>query len=326
MKNKIYISKFILIFLFSKLTFANTASSTGQAPAAAPPLAINAQGVNEGLNNVKNNNNSGVGSSLGAMAEHFSAAAGLYAAYSASCSTGCKGAILAAAIAQMISGNKAGKQAGVHGLSNTNLMPTLCSTSSSGKASQCSYPNFGECKSTDIQCITAKSKQIPDLKIPEEVTKSLDLPKEACKGNATCLASIPDENGNFMVNGKKMNVDSIGSAGDMKNALGLTEAQVAAQAAADEAAAQKAKQMAIVSFGSSKGGDDFIDSSASAPQTLGTTSGVTARGPANLAGLNKKFRGESIGVALDDIFQMMNRRYKLKDEQNSFMDPALSRP
>lgn len=324
MKNKIYISKFILIFLFSKITFANTASSTGQAPAAAPPLATNAQGVNEGLNNVKNNNNSGIGSSLMAMGSHFASAAGYYAKYS-SCNVGCAG-YLALAIAQMISGNKAGKQAGVHGLSNTNLMPTLCSTSSSGKASQCSYPNFGECKSTDIQCITAKSKQIPDLKIPEEITKSLDLPKEACKGNATCLASIPDENGNFMVNGKKMNVDSIGSAGEMKNALGLTEAQVAAQAAADEAAAQKAKQMAIVSFGSSKGGDDFIDSSASAPQTLGTTSGATARGPANLAGLNKKFRGESIGVALDDIFQMMNRRYKLKDEQNSFMDPALSRP
>lgn len=326
MKNKIFILKFasILLLLFSKLTFANTAGSTGKTPAETPPLATNAEGVNQGLDNVKNNNNSGVGSSLGAMATHLGMAAGYYAQYS-SCSTGCTG-FLIAAIAQMISGSKAGKQAGVHGLSNTNLMPTLCSTSSSGKTSHCSYPNFGECKSTDIKCITDKSKQIPELKIPEEVTKSLDLPKEACKGNPTCLAAIPDENGNFMVNGKKMNVDGLGSPADMKNALGLTEAQAAAQAAADEAAAQKAKQMAIVSFGSSKGGDDFVDSSASAPQTLGATSGATARGPANLAGLNKKFRGESIGVALDDIFQMMNRRYKLKDEQNSFMDPALSRP
>lgn len=36
-------------------------------------------------------------------------------------------------------------------------------------------------------------------------------------------------------------------------------------------------------------------------------------------GLAKEFNGELIGVAADDIFLMMNRRYKLKSEQDSFI-------
>lgn len=43
-----------------------------------------------------------------------------------------------------------------------------------------------------------------------------------------------------------------------------------------------------------------------------------ARDPANLAGMQKNYNGEPIGVAADSIFLMMSRRYKVKDTQDSF--------
>lgn len=47
----------------------------------------------------------------------------------------------------------------------------------------------------------------------------------------------------------------------------------------------------------------------------------TEREPASAEGLVKDFYGELIGVAGDDIFKMMNRRYKLKTAQDSFIGP-----
>jgi hypothetical protein len=36
------------------------------------------------------------------------------------------------------------------------------------------------------------------------------------------------------------------------------------------------------------------------------------------AGMSKNYNGEPIGVAADSIFLMMNRRYKVKESQDSF--------
>lgn len=49
--------------------------------------------------------------------------------------------------------------------------------------------------------------------------------------------------------------------------------------------------------------------------------GKASREPATAEGLAKGFNGELIGVAGDDIFKMMNRRYKLKTAQDSFITP-----
>lgn len=46
-------------------------------------------------------------------------------------------------------------------------------------------------------------------------------------------------------------------------------------------------------------------------------SGAT-REPTNLAGMQKNYNGEPIGVSADSIFNMMARRYKVKDSQESF--------
>lgn len=45
------------------------------------------------------------------------------------------------------------------------------------------------------------------------------------------------------------------------------------------------------------------------------------RDPASAEGLAKDFNGDMIGVAGDDIFKMMNRRYKLKSSQDNFIAP-----
>jgi hypothetical protein len=39
----------------------------------------------------------------------------------------------------------------------------------------------------------------------------------------------------------------------------------------------------------------------------------------SVAGMSKKFGGENIGVSGDNIFQMVNRRYKSQDERNGFL-------
>lgn len=45
---------------------------------------------------------------------------------------------------------------------------------------------------------------------------------------------------------------------------------------------------------------------------------------ASVAGMTKNFNGELIGVAGDDIFQMMARRYRQKSKEDSFLPPESS--
>ncbi len=46
------------------------------------------------------------------------------------------------------------------------------------------------------------------------------------------------------------------------------------------------------------------------------------RDPAQVAGMQKDYNGEPIGVAGDSIFKMMTRRYKVKEGQSTFLDDA----
>lgn len=50
----------------------------------------------------------------------------------------------------------------------------------------------------------------------------------------------------------------------------------------------------------------------------GVDKNALARDPSSLAGMSKNYNGEPIGVAADSIFLMMNRRYKVKESQDSF--------
>ena len=46
------------------------------------------------------------------------------------------------------------------------------------------------------------------------------------------------------------------------------------------------------------------------------------RDPAQVAGMQKNYNGEPIGVSGDSIFRMMTRRYKVKENQSTFLDDA----
>ncbi|KYG66574.1 hypothetical protein AZI86_05885 [Bdellovibrio bacteriovorus] len=71
------------------------------------------------------------------------------------------------------------------------------------------------------------------------------------------------------------------------------------------------------------GGRGYASSSDSSDGSGGGGSGVKLeRDPANLAGMQKNYNGEPIGVAADSIFLMMNRRYKVKESQDSFYSDA----
>lgn len=57
------------------------------------------------------------------------------------------------------------------------------------------------------------------------------------------------------------------------------------------------------------------------PATASKNQGY-GRDPNQLAGMQKNYNGEPIGVAGESIFNMMSRRYQLKDSQSSFLNDA----
>lgn len=80
-------------------------------------------------------------------------------------------------------------------------------------------------------------------------------------------------------------------------------------------------------FGSGGGGTAVIgtgngsgSSGKFSDRGVGGAGGGADRGLAS-DGLTRDFNGDLIGAAGDDIFTMMNRRYKLKAEQDAFIDP-----
>lgn len=72
---------------------------------------------------------------------------------------------------------------------------------------------------------------------------------------------------------------------------------------------------------SGKAGDITVDGSGGRRGLASSGAGVKI--PSNqIAGLSKNFNGERIGVSAENIFNMMARRYKTKEKQNSFFDPS----
>lgn len=72
-------------------------------------------------------------------------------------------------------------------------------------------------------------------------------------------------------------------------------------------------------------GTSSDDSSGYAGSGLGGGSGSglsLTRDPSSMAGMQKNYNGEPIGVAADSIFLMMTRRYKVKESQESFYTDA----
>lgn len=118
-------------------------------------------------------------------------------------------------------------------------------------------------------------------------------------------------------------VDSMIAAGIPKGAaLGAVEAYNQALKKVDAKYEKLKLGSATDSGGFSQGGGSLAASGSSEEESTSVSGNVTKvsieREPTNLAGLQKNFNGEPIGVAEDSIFLMMSRRYKMKESQDSF--------
>jgi len=130
-------------------------------------------------------------------------------------------------------------------------------------------------------------------------TYSADDFKDAASMAAAGMSAADIAMANAMKNGMNSIAGSLDPSKDLKALNGGGEYEDAAARAAAAAAAAAA-------------GDG----------TLNTNGLGKDRGIASAEGLAKDFNGELIGVAGDDIWKMMNRRYKLKTAQDSFMSTA----
>jgi hypothetical protein len=115
----------------------------------------------------------------------------------------------------------------------------------------------------------------------------------------------------------KSAIDTIGSM--EKDILAKAEKKVSKFAVAASSSEESS------SGGGGGGGFDSSTSSADGDLSYGGPAGRIAglgidRDPAQVAGMQKNYNGDPIGVAGDSIFKMMTRRYKTKEAQSSFLD------
>jgi len=78
-------------------------------------------------------------------------------------------------------------------------------------------------------------------------------------------------------------------------------------------------------MGAGGGGDGSSRGASTADAGMAMPGGAglgVDRDPAQVAGMQKNYNGEPIGVSGDSIFKMMTRRYKTKESQNNFLEDA----
>lgn len=136
--------------------------------------------------------------------------------------------------------------------------------------------------------------------------------------------------------GKTYDANSLGTAQGMADA-GFSSGDIAAAMDASKKAEKAAmKKLGVEGIGAATAENGFTDGGAG-----GTLSGAegdinmggsglnrslastSIKAPSNqIAGLTKNFNGERIGVSAENIFNMMARRYKTKEKQNTFFEPS----
>lgn len=269
-----------------------------------------------------------------------------------SCPTGCCAAapyFFATAAAMFLLNSKAKKQAGQHAASSANAcqslnqlssQPTNCSSTSNGAndpTTTISYdPVTGKCLPEGSE----GCKQQPGIGVAPPAVKDAIKASGFASGKSTSdlFALQPDGSVKFK-NGKTYSdkdfkdINSLIASGlSPANAKSVMDSMAQSggnlAALANEKAKKDIKDGMGASFGGADGATTVVD------VNRGQTSDKTYSDPLEAAkdakkfdqdrapsseGLAKEFNGELIGVAGDDIFLMMNRRYKLKSEQDSFI-------
>ncbi len=137
--------------------------------------------------------------------------------------------------------------------------------------------------------------------------------------NSDGTVTLPD--------GTKVSSSAFNSAKGMKDA-GFSDAEIAnALAAMDQVKAQNAKAN-VVAVGVEGGGggrsagavNAYGSASRYGKNKYGRKGKDAKRGIASVAGMKKKFGSDMIGVASDDIFKMIRRRYDKKRKSKAFLE------
>ncbi|AZZ38091.1 hypothetical protein CIK05_15210 [Bdellovibrio sp. qaytius] len=277
-------------------------------------------------------------------------------ACASSCPYGCCPAApgyFALAAAMFLLSSKAKKQAGEHAASAQNACESLNQLSS--QASSCAPPpsvNGSGTGSTTISYDPVTGKCLPEgseeCKQLPGVTASAPNVKDALKTSGFASGKNMDDQYKLLSDGSvQMKNGKVFKDGDFKDANALMAAGLSASAAKGvmDSLAQASGGLAGLSSDAKSGKKDGTGISGALGGADGATSVVDVnrgqnsdkkygddlgadkkngkkfdedRKPSS-EGLAKEFNGELIGVAGDDIFLMMNRRYKLKSEQDSFI-------
>lgn len=187
------------------------------------------------------------------------------------------------------------------------------------------FDNKGNCIGTPAQC-----QQILDNLPPgTNIKGAMDLVSKFAGGGP--MKMNPDGSVTLK-NGKTFKPSDFDSVASMV-AAGMTQAQ------ATSLMDQMNKQKALADIDTKKdlknlngdgGGDPSLaggggantkigDGTGGNGDASGAEKGAGKRNVAAAEGLTRDFNGELIGAAGDDIFKMMNRRYRLKWDQDSFI-------
>lgn len=140
----------------------------------------------------------------------------------------------------------------------------------------------------------------------------------------------PDGKTISLPDGRQVATGTGSSAGDL-SAAGFSQSEIDAGLAAAKAAqskfADKIQAMKVAGSGEGGGGGGGGGGSAGGSGSSGgpdyaammrKMNGGDARKKGSVAGMSKKLGADNIGVAGDDIFEMITRRYKARDSSNAF--------
>lgn len=141
--------------------------------------------------------------------------------------------------------------------------------------------------------------------------------------------------GTLKAGGKTYKVSDFASESSMAAAglpKGAIDGAMAMNAELEKKARDKFEKLKLGALTAGSGFDESGGKGA-APEELSTENSspslhartgaaVSGRDPSSLAGMQKNYNGEPIGVAGDDIFNMMKRRYQVKENQESFLTEA----
>ncbi len=293
---------------------------------------VNALSATEALQVAQQKNAQAKSKSIFAAIANAGKSAAFASAFSASCSTGCQGALLAASVAFSILSSKSSKQASQNAASGYNACMMEAKMSATTKscgpqppAITSIYPPKGFNQNGD--CIST------DPSVCQEVLASLPAGVKVKDLASNPLFTVNPDGSVTTKDGKTYQPDDFNSLESLK-AVGLTDdearevlanlnkAGVPGSALAD---AKKDLKKSVDAYAidssslnsagiSSNGKSGSKDSGSGVISTIGEKKRIPAG-----EGLTRDFNGEAIGVAGDDIFNMMNRRYKVKTAQDTFI-------